>query len=61
MLQKIKNLVKKITVVEWIVLGVSILALVFGVVNFQGGKHKGQHGGNKHGGEAAVQVVPASK
>jgi hypothetical protein len=32
MLTKIKNLVSKLTTVEWIVLGVAVLALVVGLL-----------------------------
>lgn len=61
MLQKIKNLVKKLTVVEWVILGVAVLALVVGLTKFGGHEKKGQHGGNKHAGEAAAEVAPAAK
>lgn len=56
MIEKIKNLVKKLTVVEWVVLAVSVFALVIGVANCHGGKHKGPHGGNKHVPEAVVEA-----
>jgi hypothetical protein len=61
MITKIKNLVKKLTLVEWVVLGVAVLALVVGLSKCGGHNKKGHHGGNKHGGEAVVEVAPAAK
>lgn len=61
MITKIKNLIKKLTIVEWVILGIAVLALVVGISKFSGNKHKGPHGEGKHGGEVAAEVVPVTK
>ena len=56
MLTKIKNLLSKVTKVEWIILGVAVLALVVGLTHKHGPAHKGPHGGGKHVEKASVEV-----
>jgi hypothetical protein len=55
MLTKIKTVLKKVTVVEWVVLGIAVLALWLAVAPKHGGAHKGPHGGDKQS-EKAVEV-----
>jgi hypothetical protein len=55
MLTKIKNALKKVTTVEWIVLGVAVLALWVGLTRCTGNGHKGHHKADKAV-EAAVEV-----
>lgn len=54
MVTKIKNLVKKLTLVEWVILGIAVLALVIGVSKWSGPKHKAPHGGSKAEEKAVV-------
>lgn len=61
MVTKIKNLVKKLTLVEWVILGIAVLALVVGVSKWSGSKHKGPHGGDKHSEKASVETVAPAK
>jgi hypothetical protein len=60
MLTKIKNSLKKVTVLEWTVLGIAVLALWLALAPKHGGAHKGPHGGNKQSEKASVEA-PAVK
>lgn len=60
MLIKIKNFVKKVTVLEWVVLGIAVLALWLAVAQKHAPAHKGPHGGNKAV-EKAVEVEAEKK
>ena len=60
MLTKIKNFVKKVTVLEWVVLGIAVLALWLAVAPKHAPAHKGPHGGNKAV-EKAVEVEAEKK
>ena len=48
MLTKIKNALSKVTKIEWIILGVAVVALVIGLTHKHGPAHKGSHDGVKH-------------
>lgn len=60
MITKIKNLVKKINTVEWIILGIAVFALVVGLGRCQGNKHGGQHKADKHEAKASVEKAAAT-
>jgi hypothetical protein len=60
MITKIKNALSKVTKIEWIILGVAVLALVIGLTHKHGPAHKGPHGGVKHAENASVEA-PAVK
>ena len=47
MLTKIKEGLKKVTKIEWIVLGVAVLALWVGLTHTHGKAHKGPHKADK--------------
>lgn len=57
MLTKIKNTLKKVTVMEWVVLGIAVLALVAALGPKGGNHHKGAHKGDKHSEKASVEAV----
>jgi hypothetical protein len=57
MLTKIKKVLSKVTKVEWIILGVAVLALVVSLTHKHGPAHKGPHGGVKHVEKASVETV----
>ena len=61
MITKIKNFFKKFSTVEWIVLGIAVLALVVALAPKGGPAHKGPHGGNKGQEKNLVEVAPAAK
>jgi hypothetical protein len=61
MLTKIKKLLSKVTKIEWIILGVAVLALVVGLTHKHGPAHKGPHGGGKHAEKNLVEVAPSAK
>lgn len=47
MLTKIKTVLKKVTVVEWVVLGIAVLALWLAFAQKHGSAHKGPHKADK--------------
>lgn len=55
MFTKIKNALKKVTKIEWIVLGVAVVALLVGLTRCNGNGHKGHHKADKTV-ETAVEV-----
>lgn len=55
MITKIKKFASKVTVVEWIVLGIAVLALWVGLTRYTGNGHKGHHKADKTV-ETAVEV-----
>lgn len=55
MLTKIKEGLKKVTKIEWIVLGVAVVALWIGFNRCTGNGHKGHHKADKAV-ETAVEV-----
>ena len=60
MLTKIKNFVKKVTVLEWAVLGIALVALFIALAPKPAPANKGPHGGNKAV-EKAVEVEAEKK
>jgi hypothetical protein len=57
MLTKIKKVLSKVTKIEWIILGVAVLALFVSLTHKHGPAHKGPHGGVKHVEKASVETV----
>lgn len=55
MLTKIKEFAKKITLIEWIVLGIAVAALVVGLAHNHHGAHKAHHKA------PAAQQTPAAE
>ena len=60
MLTKIKEGLKKVTKIEWIVLGVAVVALWVGFTRCTGNGHKGHHKANKAV-EAAAETAVEKK
>lgn len=58
MLTKIKNFLKKVTVLEWAILGIALAALVIALTVKPGPTHKGPRGGDKAPEKAHVEKAP---
>jgi len=61
MITKIKKFVSKVTIVEWVILGIAVLALFVGLTHTHGKHSKASHGGNKGAETASVEVAPVAK
>ena len=61
MITKIKNLFKKLSTVEWVIIAIALLALVVALAPKGAPAHKGPHGGNKGQEKNLVKVAPAAK
>lgn len=60
MLTKIKNFVKKVTVLEWAVLGIALVALFIALAPKPAPANKSRHKADKQAETASVEV-PAAK